>query len=646
MSDLPDIEGGYLTVSIYESNYNWLEIPTNSIADGENAWLGYYNETTGYEPLGTNWIYGLVNETDDAIADKIYDPLGAKAWPSDGEAILNLPPNYDDSGYFTLNLIDEGSEYYFTRNDTFIVLTRLNGFPDGGDLTQYRMGFCSGSGHIEPQPCLKFYNTISSPDGRLDNNDWGWYIRSYIWDWRCNVEWTGDRGPLIKNITEVGTSFYEGQWTIYATITDDDPSGITAGGVANATLYYCIDHGDFFGVPMTNTTGNEFSAVIPEQFPNHSIRIYYYINAIDLQGLKTNSHQICFTVGTHYRTEVLLLMNGPDATDNLTDLYKMTGGMDFKLDVWAYGPATKEMLDCYKYIIEISTTGPLYDNIPVVQDWLNGGNRYYALLGDEVLGYHYGWPDSAVNIPVNDPPDSTDNFFSYLGIKSYYSGLSSATDTLIEITGVVGDIISGELVDSTDNLVVDPYYWLNIENKIDGVTITDDARSCFTVIPQVDYYGTDPITVGFYREDHDLNNKLAFLAFDPISLIEYFADDSCISWGNTPIGPLTKLLKWFQLPLQVTDNPATLPDAFNLMQNYPNPFNPTTTISFELPKRAFTTLRIYNLKGQLVEALVNRSLPAGSHQIYWNPGELPSGMYFYRIESDNVRLTRKCLILK
>jgi len=91
---------------------------------------------------------------------------------------------------------------------------------------------------------------------------------------------------------------------------------------------------------------------------------------------------------------------------------------------------------------------------------------------------------------------------------------------------------------------------------------------------------------------------------------------------------------------------ADIPAKFHLAQNYPNPFNASTVIRYEIPKRAFTTLRIYNLKGQLVETLVNRSLPAGSHQIYWNPGELPSGMYFYRIESDNVRLTRKCLILK
>jgi len=91
---------------------------------------------------------------------------------------------------------------------------------------------------------------------------------------------------------------------------------------------------------------------------------------------------------------------------------------------------------------------------------------------------------------------------------------------------------------------------------------------------------------------------------------------------------------------------ADVPAKFHLAQNYPNPFNASTVIRYEIPKRAFTTLRIYNLKGQLVETIVNRSLPAGSHQIYWNPGELPSGMYFYRIESDNVRLTHKCLILK
>ncbi|MCK4640308.1 MAG: T9SS type A sorting domain-containing protein [Candidatus Marinimicrobia bacterium] len=89
---------------------------------------------------------------------------------------------------------------------------------------------------------------------------------------------------------------------------------------------------------------------------------------------------------------------------------------------------------------------------------------------------------------------------------------------------------------------------------------------------------------------------------------------------------------------------------FNLHQNYPNPFNPTTTISFELPKESFTEIRIYNLAGQLVQTLVNEVKPAGRHQITWDAGNLPSGIYFYQIKVENHAgsgiQTKKCVLLK
>ncbi|MBU4360599.1 T9SS type A sorting domain-containing protein, partial [Patescibacteria group bacterium] len=67
------------------------------------------------------------------------------------------------------------------------------------------------------------------------------------------------------------------------------------------------------------------------------------------------------------------------------------------------------------------------------------------------------------------------------------------------------------------------------------------------------------------------------------------------------------------------------PNSFQLHQNYPNPFNPTTTISFDLPKADKVSLKILNLRGQVVANLVNSGLSAGSHQVQWNASDLPSG---------------------
>jgi hypothetical protein len=89
-----------------------------------------------------------------------------------------------------------------------------------------------------------------------------------------------------------------------------------------------------------------------------------------------------------------------------------------------------------------------------------------------------------------------------------------------------------------------------------------------------------------------------------------------------------------------------LPFEYALDQNYPNPFNPVTTIQFSLEKTARTTLEIYNVLGQKVATLVNGELNAGAYRYQWNGSGMASGIYFYRLRSDNFVATKKMLLVK
>ena len=89
-----------------------------------------------------------------------------------------------------------------------------------------------------------------------------------------------------------------------------------------------------------------------------------------------------------------------------------------------------------------------------------------------------------------------------------------------------------------------------------------------------------------------------------------------------------------------------LPNEFRLDQNYPNPFNPTTKISFRLPTATAARLQIFNVQGQVVETLVDRILEAGTHEYTWNAPETSSGIYFYRLETEQFSETRKMILLK
>ncbi len=89
-----------------------------------------------------------------------------------------------------------------------------------------------------------------------------------------------------------------------------------------------------------------------------------------------------------------------------------------------------------------------------------------------------------------------------------------------------------------------------------------------------------------------------------------------------------------------------LPFEYALDQNYPNPFNPVTTIQFSLEKSGKTVLEIYNILGQKVATLVDGNLNAGAHRYQWNASGLASGIYFYRLRSDNFVATKKMVLVK
>jgi photosystem II stability/assembly factor-like uncharacterized protein len=89
-----------------------------------------------------------------------------------------------------------------------------------------------------------------------------------------------------------------------------------------------------------------------------------------------------------------------------------------------------------------------------------------------------------------------------------------------------------------------------------------------------------------------------------------------------------------------------VPMDYNLYQNYPNPFNPSTTIKFALPIKTNLSLSVYNTLGEKVAEIFNGELEAGYHEMMFNASSLSSGVYFYKIESENYSATKKMLLMK
>lgn len=85
---------------------------------------------------------------------------------------------------------------------------------------------------------------------------------------------------------------------------------------------------------------------------------------------------------------------------------------------------------------------------------------------------------------------------------------------------------------------------------------------------------------------------------------------------------------------------------FTLHQNYPNPFNPSTNISFVLPVSGPVSIQIYDVKGSLIQILLDKTLGAGEHTVNFDASNLTSGVYLYRLESFSGSQTRKMTLIK
>jgi len=89
-----------------------------------------------------------------------------------------------------------------------------------------------------------------------------------------------------------------------------------------------------------------------------------------------------------------------------------------------------------------------------------------------------------------------------------------------------------------------------------------------------------------------------------------------------------------------------MPVEITLTTPYPNPFNATTSIAYSLPGATSVRLSIFDSNGQLVETLASGTQTAGSHNLIWNAGSRPAGIYLLKLETGSDSKTQKLILLK
>ena len=194
--------------------------------------------------------------------------------------------------------------------------------------------------------------------------------------------------------------------------------------------------------------------------------------------------------------------------------------------------------------------------------------------------------------------------------------------------GIIGEFYFGTNVSAgTPHPAIgyDSWFWEKIVVNGDSVSIWAFADGAAPADTATWTFTTDNVAVG---------------AGLPTFIIVGVTDDDSSAvhvdevWYNeTPTG------------MGISDD-APIASSYELGQNYPNPFNPITHIRFNIPETGNTKLTVFNMMGETVANLVNGVVSAGGHTVSWNAANMPTGVYFYRLESGNFTQTRKLLLVK
>jgi hypothetical protein len=158
-------------------------------------------------------------------------------------------------------------------------------------------------------------------------------------------------------------------------------------------------------------------------------------------------------------------------------------------------------------------------------------------------------------------------------------------------------------------------------SKISGVKRTSSITYDFSI----------PIDTSLLSNGYSLKYRIAASDKALVPAYSFSPDSGYYEALYTP----TSLLK---------DNINTF--SFSLKQNYPNPFNPNTVILYAMPSASNVKLIVYNTLGQTVKVLENGFKKAGNYSVDFNAADLPSGIYFYRLEAGQFSQVRKMMLVK
>lgn len=313
-----------------------------------------------------------------------------------------------------------------------------------------------------------------------------------------------------------------------------------------------------------------------------------------------------------------------------------------------------------------STCGPCASNNPLLKNWI--AQNWNGLV---CVSYHVGWP-SPGNDPMylHNPTQSYDRRY-YYGINSvpsaYMQGLHFYVGSPFPYSNM--SVLYNAYISSTTNIAV---------SVTDTRIQPDSIRASITVtkfsdLPSGNYYlrvmaverwviyqsppGTNGETVfgNVFRRSYpsSLGTPISTNAGTETYTFTYqihpvWVDTSIYTIAFVQNDVDKTVMNAGRMGILVGIEPYIneTPSKFELSQNYPNPFNPSTNIKFSLLHNDNVTLKIYDMLGKEIQVLISGYHKAGTYNVNFDGSNLPSGIYFYTLQTSEFTQTKKMMLVK
>jgi hypothetical protein len=410
------------------------------------------------------------------------------------------------------------------------------------------------------------------------------------------------------------------------------------GTIDNVKLYYGVNSATDIMVPMTLSMDSTYTATIPSTAFSDGDLVSYYIEATDniaavsLNPANPEASRYFFRVSD----------NGLTISDiQFTPFSNDISGYD-SYEVTVRGVVTADTTDIEG---DGSNTGPQV----IIQDG-TGAWSAIQIFGTEVLNLRKGDDvtvtgivDENFNVTRIEDLDTAPQVIVH-GVVAVPEPTAIGTDNIGTSSGGSQPAESYEcvLVKYSNLTVVDE----NADgepgpggsgNSNFGEMYVADASNIQTRVELQD--GTHG-----YNNYWDASQENDPLRIETGNTISELTGILFYSFSNYKLIPRTN--SDFVGVVTGVEDEVAVPEEYSLKQNYPNPFNPTTTIEYSLPEAGIVKVSIYNVLGQQITTLVNQFKSKGSHKVTFDAKNLPSGIYFYKMESNNFVQTKKLMLLK